>query len=102
MEHFKSKILTENTVGITPITGYAPTRNKSIVADIWLDWQQKLTNKPISREYPIGNYFADGFEPEGKIIYEFFGCRYHGCLNCYPTNRDNIFQLHENFTTNNN
>lgn len=32
-------------------------------------------------------YFVDGFDERTNTVYEFFGCYYHGCKNCFKTNR---------------
>ena len=31
-------------------------------------------------------YFVDGFCDEKNIVYEFYGCLYHGCPTCYDIN----------------
>ena len=79
MEHFRSSVLQENQIGITPIKGYVNNRNKSNLANHWLDWCQKTTNQIITREYKIGPFFADGYAKETRTVYEFFGCFFHGC-----------------------
>ena len=79
MEHFRSSVLQENQIGITPINGYINNRNKSRKANIWLDWLQDESKIEILREYKIGTYYADGYDPETNTVYEFFGCYFHGC-----------------------
>ena len=79
MEHFRSSVLKENQIGITPIKGYLNNRSKSFKANIWLDWHQQKFNREILREYKIGPYYADGYNKEKNIVYEFFGCYFHGC-----------------------
>ena len=87
MEHFRSSVLQENQLGVTPINGYVNRRNSSMKANIWLDWKQTQTNDKIYREYKIGPYYCDGYIKETKTVLEFFGCFFHGCdqPNC---NRD--------------
>jgi len=57
LEYFRSNILEENSIGVTPIDYYGKIKNNSAVASAWLDWQQKLYNKQIIREYRIGPYW---------------------------------------------
>ena len=43
------------------------------------------------KKLTIGNktYKADGFWEETNTVYEFYGCFWHGCLNCYKPNTIN-------------
>jgi hypothetical protein len=82
MEYFKAKVLSENSVGITPINGYVPNRIQSNKGHLWLDWIQHTISKPVSREYRIGKYFADGYIETDRHVLEFFGCHFHGCSDC--------------------
>ena len=40
-------------------------------------------------EFRIGNYKVDGFHKESKTVYEFYGCYFHGCFQCYKGNQMN-------------
>ncbi len=88
LEYFRAKVLKENTIGITPIEGYIDGRHKSMKGNIWLDWLQKELNKPIVREQRIGPFYADGYIHEERQVFEFLGCYYHGCEECFTTDRD--------------
>lgn len=33
---------------------------------------------------------VDGFHPETKTVFQFHGCYWHGCLKCFPEERDKI------------
>jgi G:T-mismatch repair DNA endonuclease (very short patch repair protein) len=90
MEYFIAKILKSDYIGITPVKGYSSERMKSITSDIWLDWQEKLLKKKIVREHPIGKFYADGLIVEEKLVFEFFGCHYHGCIICKNVDRDTL------------
>ena len=83
MEVFRAKMLPKFTLGITPITGYAP-RKQSIVGNAWLDYLQHIDRQRIFREYRLGPFYADGFRPATKEVFEFWGCLYHGCITCFP------------------
>ena len=50
-------------------------------------------NIKLIREYRVGKYWGDGFDKETKTIYEYFGCRWHGCECAFKKDRDipNIF-----------
>lgn len=88
LEHFKSEFLPEYTMTCTPLKGYVNNRSKSMKANIWLDFIQRQNNETIHREQPIGQYFADGFIPKTKTVFEFLGCHFHGCPICKNKNRD--------------
>ena len=85
---FKTLFLKPKTIGVTPINGYSAKHNHSNVGDAWLDWRQKLGNIKIEREYRIGKYWSDGYCEETNTVFEFFGCRWHGCHCIYKNNRD--------------
>ena len=36
-----------------------------------------------SGEKKIGGDYVDGFDEDMNTVYQFHGCYYHGCLNCY-------------------
>ena len=48
------------------------------------------------REYVLADtsrkYRVDGFIPETKEIFEFYGCYYHGCPKCFPSNRNRVLK----------
>ena len=98
LEYFQSKVLEENTIGITPVDSYVKRRNNSKKANIWLDWQQKCLNKTIKREHQYGQFWADGYIKEDKHVFEFFGCYFHGCPKCYPENRNEKLKQFNNQT----
>ncbi|MDI9312001.1 MAG: DNA polymerase [Limnohabitans sp.] len=86
LETFRSLFLKPNQLAITPLAGYSQ-RNSSIIGNIWIDWCSKIQNRDITKEYRVGRFFADGFYEQTQSVYEFFGCRYHGCLECFPNSR---------------
>ena len=83
-EVFKTT-LTKKTIGITPIGGYKQ-RKGSIIATAWLDLQEFIRNIQIKREFKLSKYYADGYHPETKTVFEFNGCFFHGCFKCRPDN----------------
>jgi len=91
---FRAKFLPESFLGITPIAGYSP-RNNSFIANIWLEWLELTLGRIFLREYRIGKYFCDAFDLQTKIVYEFFGCYFHGCPICYSQENSIKKQLYE-------
>ncbi|CAB3989903.1 DNA polymerase, partial [Paramuricea clavata] len=83
---------TYDTIGQIPPTGYGGNVNQSIIALHWLcEIQQDLEKQGHSLrsklspegEENILNYFVDGYCPETNTIYQFHGCFFHGCSNCF-------------------
>ena len=92
IETFRARFLPEQAIGITPLGGYFMKRNNSTAATAWLDHLQHESCVTIYREKRIGKYFADGFDPNTRTVYEFLGCHWHGCPQCYP-NRFDVCQV---------
>jgi len=79
--------LAKDTMAKTPHTGYGG-RKDSVEATVWLDYLQNCEVKKFTREQKIGPYWTDAANLETKEVYEFWGCFWHGCTECYPNNRD--------------
>ena len=81
LETFRALYLKENTIGITPTNSYK-LGNSSCVGSAWLDCQEKQFKKTIDREVKIGRYTADGAIKCDRILFEMYGCHFHGhnCL----------------------
>ena len=78
MEVFRTNMLQQNKIAITPINGYTNNRNQSKVAKSWLDFLVKQNNIVIHREHEINGQFVDGYCFENSTVYEFNGCLFHG------------------------
>lgn len=54
----------------------------------WIKYMEQMTGKEIKPQW-IGKYRVDGFD--GEKIYQFHGCYWHGCRECFPSgsNTDN-------------
>lgn len=91
LEVFRTLHLPHNTLGITPTSCYNYLRNHSTEADIWLDWQEKF-HGPIIREAKVGIFRPDGIIKSKNLVFEFNGCKWHGCPCYYPENRDSIIK----------
>jgi G:T-mismatch repair DNA endonuclease (very short patch repair protein) len=85
---FRRNFMQKNSIGIIPEHGYNPKQNVSKKADKWLKYLEKTLSIRIKTNYngseeKCGEYFLDGINHENKIIFEFHGCFWHGCLHCY-------------------
>lgn len=84
METFCALHLNDHKMGVTPISSYN-SRNSSMIGNIWLDWMEHTRQIRLSREYLVfGAYWADAMDVEGRTVYEFLGCFWHGCKDCHP------------------
>ncbi|OXU16303.1 hypothetical protein TSAR_012709 [Trichomalopsis sarcophagae] len=97
MRVYRRQFLNKNTVGIIPSGGYRRANKQSLKAAQWLTWMEHETDWPIehsvnSREkrLPEGP-LVDGFcvlENNEKVVLQFHGCYWHGCVRCYIDGRD--------------
>ena len=67
--------------------GYQANRKTSLEATEWLEWRNKETGGDIQhgrngKEFKIGKYFVDGFDPFKGVVYEYNGAVFHGCPCC--------------------
>ena len=101
--YWRKKHLPPNTIAVEPLQGWrGPNVNHSLKAIQWLYFQEQLIPKQgasADRIKHVRNggeqsirtanklYFVDGYDCSTRTVYEFHGCIYHGCRNCYP-NRD--------------
>ncbi|MDI9312523.1 MAG: DNA polymerase [Limnohabitans sp.] len=79
LEIYRAKFLKEKTLGITPINSYK-TRKQSKKANAYLDTIDE--NKTFIKEFRVGPYYVDAFDPQNKYVYEYNGCFFHGCAYC--------------------
>ncbi|KAJ8019010.1 putative DNA polymerase [Holothuria leucospilota] len=87
---FRRNFLKPNTIAVFT---NKKSHNYSAAALEWLYYESKQRGVYIKHaqnegEEKIGQYFVDGFDPEGKIIFAFQGCFWHGCPKCF--NEDSI------------
>ena len=66
---------------------YKVNRKISLEATEWLEWRNKETGGDIQhgrngKEFKIGKYFVDGFNPFTNAVYEYNGAVFHGCPCC--------------------
>lgn len=90
MSVFKSHFLKENTIGVMPPRGYRLTDRQSKKAFGWLEWVQltqgvRLKTALNGQEVRIAHdILVDGFDENTNTVYEFYGCYWHQCRNCFP------------------
>lgn len=93
---FRRKFLKPNTIGLVPKRGYRMAVRQSAKALQWMSWEEEKRNVKIrhagnGREARVaGAGKVDGFD--GKVVYEFHGCYYHGCPKCFPYKRGEPLQ----------
>ena len=87
-------------MGIEPISGYNGGKMNKIQSKIGLKWLKEIKNQIQNShnfwriyhkagEQKIGNFYVDGYEKLTDTIYEFLGCFYHGCSDCFDLNKFN-------------
>jgi len=57
--------------------------NLNVDMTLWLQACCTLVTHP-QEEIDIDGYRVDGVDHGSKIIFEFYGCFYHGCFKCFP------------------
>lgn len=96
---YRKNYLKPNTIGIIPPGGYRLADKQSDKALKWLLFQEiknggiKIQNSRRGREVRLDiGFLVDGYyedsETGEKIVYQFYGCWFHGCEKCFPNNRD--------------
>ena len=91
MKIYRSNYMPKKTIAIVP--EYAKTDNFSKMSIIWLYYMSNGFNIKHAlnggeKKLTLGNktYKVDGFCEETNTVYEFYGCFWHGCPNCYKPN----------------
>ncbi|XP_056022017.1 uncharacterized protein LOC130054931 [Ostrea edulis] len=85
---YRRGFMDENTIAIIPNMGYRPARRYSAKACRWLAWLEHqhhcIRHARNGGEVTLRPYTVDGYDEESRIVYEFYGCYWHGCPTCYP------------------
>ena len=91
MTIYRSNYMPKKTIAIVP--EYAKTDNFSKMSIMWLNYMSNGANIQHAlnggeKALTIGDktYKVDGFCEENNTVYEFYGCFWHGCPNCYKPN----------------
>ena len=91
MTIYRGNYMPKKTIAIVP--EYAKTDNFSKMSIMWLNYVSngnsiKHALNGGEKKLDIGDktYKVDGFCKETNTVYEFYGCFWHGCPNCYKPN----------------
>ena len=93
MTIYRSNYMPNKTIAIVP--EYAKTDNFSKMSIMWLNYVS--TTKGLNIQHALNGgekkltidgktYKVDGFCEKTNTVYEFYGCYWHGCPNCYKPN----------------
>ena len=76
---------------------FYPEQTCSFIAIKWLEWEAKKRGIHIHHarcghggERQILGSRVDGYHPESKTVFQFHGCLWHGCEECYPEDRQGL------------
>ena len=90
----------KNKLGIEPISGYNGGKTNKIQSKIALKCLNEIKNQiqhphdfrwmyHKAGELKIGNYYIDGYDELTDTVFEFLGCFYHSCPDCFDLNKFN-------------
>ena len=91
---YNSKFMPSEAIARVPPDGYPRARYSDVSCE-WLEYLLRFRgvsdmihagNSPTG-EKRIGRYTVDGFSPATKTVYEFYGCWFHGCKECFPDDK---------------
>ncbi|XP_037915062.1 uncharacterized protein LOC119653974 [Hermetia illucens] len=96
---FRKNFLKAQTLAIMPKNKYLKGKQFSFASLKWLHFKGMNTTVGIlsalnTGEVKLekGGLFVDGFDPKTNTVYEFFGCFYHGCPDCFKFNSSDIIK----------
>ena len=108
---YRKNWMPKNKIAIEPVCGWRSNHTQSHTALKWLYWEESKLHKTNhlpriaharnkgERRIVNGSkiYLVDGYDAQTRTVYEFQGCFYHGCLDCFP-NRIMKHPIHQNRT----
>ena len=94
----QTKVICPNKCILAPLSTYErafyPSGRCSFIATKWLEWEAKQRGIHIHHalcghggERQILGAAVDGYHQESQTVFQFHGCFWHGCKQCYPTER---------------
>ena len=100
----KCHLQSNKTVAVQPNNGWKGSRPpQSQVAREWLSFEnaQLMATSPTVEgdrirhafnggEVRVANMLVDGFDASTRVVYEFNGCFFHGCIDCFPHQRHQV------------
>jgi hypothetical protein len=82
---YRRGFMPSDTIAIVPNMGYQPPRRYSAKGCRWLSsLDGNIRHALNGGEVTLGHYTVDGYDEESRTVYEFYGCYWHGCPDCYP------------------
>jgi len=90
-DNITSKKFLSSSIAQVPAQGYVRNSNHSAKSIAWLEWESSKLGREIQHARNRGEkliqcgthrYYVDGFDAYSNTIYEFHGCRFHGCRSC--------------------
>ena len=82
---YRRGFMPSDTIAIIPNMGYQPPRRYSAKGCRWLaSLDGNIRHARNGGEVTLGSYTVDGYDEESHTVYEFYGCYWHGCPECYP------------------
>ena len=95
MTIYRSNYMPKKTIAI--VSEYAKTDNFSKTSIMWLNYVSTTKGCCVNIKHALNGgekkltidnktYKVDGFCEETNTVYEFYGCFWHGCPNCYKPN----------------
>ena len=95
---WRRSLLPKDTIAIEPTRGWRGAQmNQSKVALEWLCYQDYLLGHHKIKHVRSGGeqslsvegkmFKVDGYNPDTKTVYEFHGCFFHACPDCFPKQR---------------
>ncbi|PFX34623.1 Ankyrin-1 [Stylophora pistillata] len=92
--YWRKCVISPDSIAIERENGWeGATPNHSHVALEWLLWTERNLGTRIQHarnggEYSIPHgsrvYSVDGYDAQTRTVYEFHGCLFHGCRECFP------------------
>ena len=91
---YRACYIPRNVIARVPPAGYV----KAKYSDEGYEWVEYLRrfkgviniqHAANGGEVKLGNYIVDGFDRETNTVYEYYGCFFHGCPECFPADLRN-------------
>ncbi|CAB3982959.1 DNA polymerase [Paramuricea clavata] len=104
---YRSNFLVKDTIGQIPAKGYGTQVKQSVIALYWLrEIETELhesdlflqSNLSVEGETRVLGRYVDGYCKATRTIYQFHGCFFHGCTQCYDGDEYNTV-LNETYYT---
>ena len=99
IRYWRKCLLEPKTMAVQPPNGWKGAQTvQSFKARRWLSWvNHTLRRNPTEGdrvqyvdnggEVRVATFLVDGYDALAQTVYEFNGCFFHGCVNCFPKQR---------------